>query len=166
MYDIDDLVIYRRDVCRVIGTAKSPSTGEECYILTPYETVDGSVRMTVPVANRGGHIRDVITPDEAQALMDRIGTIEPLVDKPANMKSQYVAMLKGDEIEDLIRVIKTACMRNRVRMDNHKKLAAIDGEYLGRAQDYLLKELSVTYGKCYEEVKEDFVANLRKHGIE
>lgn len=165
MYKINDLVIYRRDVCRVVGQEVSPSSGEDCYVLTPYETDDGSVRMLVPVSNKGGHLRDVITPAEAELLMENLDRIQPLVDKPANMKSQYVAMLKGDDIEDLIRVIKTAYMRNRTRMDNHKKLAAIDGEYLGRAQNYLLKELSVSYQKDYKTVEEDFLESLRRHGI-
>ena len=105
MYSIDDLVIYRRDVCRVAGRETSQVSGEDCYVLTPYASDDGSVRMLVPVSNKGGHLRDIITPPEAEALMERIGSIEPLVDKPANMKSQYVAMLRGDSIEDLIRVI-------------------------------------------------------------
>ena len=165
MYSIDDLVICRRDVCRVAGRETSQVSGEDCYVLTPYASDDGSVRMLVPVSNKGGHLRDIITPPEAEALMERIGSIEPLVDKPANMKSQYVAMLRGDSIEDLIRVIKTASMRNKARMENHKKLAAIDGEYLAKAMDYILKELSVAYGKGYDEIKEDFLASLRSCGI-
>ena len=32
MYKINDVVIYKRDVCRVVGREKSGFTGEKCYI--------------------------------------------------------------------------------------------------------------------------------------
>lgn len=163
MYKINDLVVYRRDVCRVIGKEISDMTGEECYILEPYEKADGSVRMKVPVSNKAGHLRDVLTKEQVKQLMKQVPELETLEDKPANMKSQYVTLLKGDEIADLIRIIKTSFLRNKVRMDSHKKLAAIDGEYLGKAERYLFNELSVALGLPYDKAKDYFEKEVEKY---
>lgn len=162
MYKKNDIVVYRRDVCRVTGKEKHDLTGEQCYVLAPYDTNDGSIRMLVPVSNKAGHLRDLITTDEIKKLIKRFPDVEPLEDKPANMKSQYVTMLKGSSIEDLIRIMKTSYMRNKIRLDNHKKLAAIDGEYLDKAEGYLFKELSVTLGKSVEETKDYFMKEVTK----
>ena len=42
MYKINDVVVYKRDVCRVVGREKSGFTGEKCYILVPYHTINGN----------------------------------------------------------------------------------------------------------------------------
>ena len=162
MYKKNDVVVYRRDVCRVSGKEKSDMTGEQCYVLEPYDKNEANMKMLVPVSNKAGHLRDLITPEEIKALIKNYDDVEPLEDKPANMKSQYVAMLKGDSIEDLIRIIKTSYMRNKARMDSHKKLAAIDGEYLEKAETYLFKELGVSLGKSLEQAKEYFIKEVQK----
>lgn len=162
MYKKNDVVVYRRDVCRVSGKQKSDMTGEQCYVLEPFDKSDGSMKMLVPVSNKAGHLRDLISKEEIKLLIKNYDDVEPLEDKPANMKSQYVAMLKGDSIEDLIRIIKTSYMRNKARIDSHKKLAAIDGEYLEKAETYLFKELGVSLGKTTEDAKEYFVKEVQK----
>ena len=56
--------------------------------------------------------------------------IERLENKPANMKSQYAALLKTDNIADLIRIIKTSHSRNQARREANRKMASVDDEYL------------------------------------
>ncbi len=165
MYQINDVVVYRRDVCRIVDTEKSEMTGEDCFVLEPYEARNGLRRMQVPVTNRGGHLRRLSTKEEIRELIERIPSLEMLENKPANMKSQYVALLKSDELDDLIRIIKTSYYRNKERMDNHKKLASIDGEYLQKAEKYLFSEFAVALGKSYDECKEDFITEIRKLGL-
>ncbi|MBQ9048724.1 MAG: hypothetical protein IJ120_12580 [Solobacterium sp.] len=162
MYNINDVVVYRRDVCRVVDKIKSDMTGELCYVLEPFHGADGSVRMQVPVANKAGHLRDLITKEGIEELMQNVHSIETLEDKPANMKSQYVALLKGDDITDLIRIIKTSYQRNKARQDSHKKLAAIDGEYLNKAEHYLFSELAVALNMTFEESKEFFEEKMKE----
>ena len=36
MYKKNDIVVYKRDVCKVVGKVRSDFTGEQCYILVPY----------------------------------------------------------------------------------------------------------------------------------
>ena len=166
MYKVNDVVVYRRDVCKIVGKHKSDFTGEQCYILVPYYNQDGSVRMQVPVSNKAGHLRDLVTKDEIHDLIQNTPDIETLVNKPANMKSQYSALLKTDDLSDLVRIIKTSYGRNKIRMEQHKKLASIDDEYLQRAEKYLYDEISVALNLSYDESKqyfEDEVAKTKKN---
>ena len=163
MYKVNDIVVYRRDVCKIVGKHRSDFTGEMCYDLVPYLKQDGSVKMQVPVSNKAGNLRDLITKDEIRELIISAPDIQTLENKPANMKSQYAALLKGNNIQDLICIIKTSYGRNKARMEQHKKLASIDDEYLQKAENYLYQEISVALGKTYEEAKayfEDEVAKL------
>lgn len=163
MYKVNDIVVYRRDVCKIVGKHRSDFTGEMCYDLVPYLKQDGSVKMQVPVSNKAGNLRDLITEDEIRELIISAPDIRTLENKPANMKSQYAALLKGNDIQDLICIIKTSYGRNKARMEQHKKLASIDDEYLQKAENYLYQEISVALGKTYEEAKayfEDEVAKL------
>ncbi len=168
MYNVDDIVVFRRDVCRVKGRKKSDFTGEMCYILVPYNSTDDSVTMQVPVSNKAGHLRDLVTKEQIEELIRNAPAIETLESKPANMKSQYAALMKGDSLEELICIIKTSYLRNDERMRNHKKLASIDAEYLEKAENFLYSELSVALQMSYEESKAYFekaVSDIRKAGI-
>ncbi len=162
MYSVNDIVVYRRDVCKVIGKHRSDFSGEMCYILVPYAQQDGSIKMQVPVANKGGHLRDLISRDQIDELIRSTPDIDPLASKPANMKSQYAALLKGDDIRDLIRIIKTSYERNMARVRQNKKTASVDDEYLRRAEKYLFDEISVSLGMSYDESKAFFEEEVAK----
>ncbi len=162
MYKINDVVVFRRNVCKVVGREVSDMTGEDCYVLEPYHKVEGSVVMKVPVANKAGNLRDVMTKEEVDSLIREFPLIKALADKPANMKSQYVALLKSNKLEDLLCIMKTSFARNKTRIENKKKAAAIDGEYLSKAEKYLFDEMSVALGLTYDESK-DYFMNALKH---
>lgn len=162
MYKINDIVVYKRDVCRVVGKHRSDFTGELCYILIPYNNMDGSTKMQVPVSNKGGHLRDLITMEEIRELIEKAPAIETLENKPANMKAQYANLLKGDSLQDLVCIIKTSYGRNQQRIEQHKKLASVDDEYLQRAEKYLFDEMAVAMHCSYEEAKRYFNEEVAK----
>lgn len=162
MYKVNDIVVYRRDVCKIVGKHRSDFTGEMCYDLVPYLKQDGSVKMQVPVSNKAGNLRSLITEEEIKELIVSAPDIQTLENKPANMKSQYAALLKGNDIADLICIIKTSYGRNKARMEQHKKLASIDDEYLQKAEKYLYEEISVALGKTYAEAKAYFEEEVAK----
>ncbi len=166
MYKINDVVVYKRDVCRVVGKEKSGFTGEKCYVLVPYNSTDGSTRMQVPVSNKAGHLRDLITKEEIEDLIQETPNIGMLENKSANMKSQYANLLKTDEITDLVSIIKTSCERNRIRMEQHKKAASVDDEYLRIAEKYLYEELAVSLGMSFEDAKSYFLGEVSKISID
>lgn len=162
MYKINDVLVYKRDVCKVVGKQKSPLNGEMCYVLVPYYQADGSIRMQVPVSNKSGNIRDVLTKKEIDKLIKETPDIESLPSKPANMKSQYTTLLKGNEITDLICIMKTSYGRNKVRQDQNKKVASVDDEYLKKAEKYLFEEMAVSLGKTVDDARKYFEKAVAK----
>ena len=162
MYKINDVCVYKRDVCKVVGKQKSPLNGEMCYILVPYYQADGTIKMQVPVSNKSGNIRDILTKKEIDKLIKETPDIASLPSKPANMKSQYTSLLKGTEITDLICIMKTSYGRNKVRQDQNKKAASVDDEYLKKAEKYLFEEMSVALGKSVEDAKKYFEKAVAK----
>ncbi len=166
LYKVKDIVVYRRDVCRITGKKRSDFTGEQCYILEPYFPTSGSVSIQVPVSNKAGHLRDLITKEEIDQLIIDTPDLETLESKPANMKSQYASLLKGNDISELVRIIKTSYGRNQERLEQHKKLASIDDEYLQIAEKYLYEELSVVLDLSIEDTKEYFEKEVAKLALE
>lgn len=161
-YKKGDVVVYKRDVCKVVRIGESEYTGEKCYILVPLAKQDGSVKMQVPVANRGGHLRDLMSKEQLRQLIDETPNVKTLVSKPANMKSQYVALIHSDDVMDLVRIIKTSYERNQERIANHKKLASVDDEYLQKAEKYLFNEIAATTGMSFDESKAYFESEVAK----
>ena len=162
MYKVNDVVVYRRDVCKIVGKKRSDFTGEMCYILVPYYQQDGSIKMQVPVSNKAGNLRDLITKKEINQLIKNTPSIKSLPNKPANMKSQYATLLKGNDIADLVCIIKTSYGRNKARKDQNKKTASIDDEYLQKAEKYLFDEIAVALGKDYDSAKAYFEKAVEK----
>ncbi len=153
MYKVNDIVVYRRNVCRVTGTTTSSFNGEECYLLEPYFPGDAQTKMVVPVANKGGHLRPVASRKQIEKLFAELKDLDTLENKSANMKSQYAALLKGDDLADLFCILKTSYLRNKKRAENHRKLASIDDEYFAKAEGYLLNECAVAMNMNREETK-------------
>ncbi len=162
MYKVNDIVVYRRDVCKIVGKHRSDFTGEQCYLLVPYEKQDGSVKMQVPVANKGGHLRNLITKEEIDQLIKETPDIQRLANKPANMKSQYAALMKTNNVADLVCIIKTSYSRNKARREANKRMATVDDEYLQKAEKYLYAEIAVAMGMTFEESKAFFENEVAK----
>ena len=118
------------------------------------------------MSNKAGHLRDLITKEEIENLIQETPNIGMLENKSANMKSQYANLLKTDQIADLVCIIKTSCERNRIRMEQHKKAASVDDEYLRIAEKYLYEELSVSLGMSFEEAKAYFLGEVNKISID
>ena len=118
--------------------------------------------MQVPIANKAGHLRALITKEEIEELIASTAYIDLLENKPANMKSQYANLLKTDDIHDLIAIIKTSYSRNQARIENHKKTASVDDEYLQKAENYLFNELAVALDMSYEAAKEYFNSRVEQ----
>ena len=118
--------------------------------------------MQVPIANKAGHLRALITKEEIEELINATAHIDLLENKPANMKSQYANLLKTDDIHDLIAIIKTSYSRNQVRIENHKKTASVDDEYLQKAENYLFNELAVALDMSYDAAKEYFNSRVEQ----
>lgn len=162
MYKRGDLVVYRREVCRVVRLAKSDFTKEKCYILVPFDNPDGSVKMQVPVSNKAGHLRDILSREEIENLIDEVMHSDSMKTKSSNLKSQYSNLLNSDSLEDLICIIKTSYQRSQERIAANKKTASVDDEYLHKAERYLFNEIAASLSISYEEAEQFFKERVNK----
>ena len=156
MYEIGDLIVYAGEgVCRVEEIGVPPMTGinkqRQYYTLKPlyragmvYAPVDTQVFM-----------RPVITREDAEALIDRIPEIEPVVYENSNLRflnEYYQAQLQNYNCEGLIKLIRSTRAKREVMIGRGKKLGLVDERYMKRAQDMLHGEFAVALGIERNEV--------------
>lgn len=158
MYKINDYVVYKKDVCRV-KDIKENDYNEKYYALIPLS--DESLIIDVPVENKQGSIRSIISKKEATKVIDMIPLIEPITDlNDKLLESEYKRLLYSGSYEDLIKIIKTTYIRNNNRILNKRKIGEKDDAYFKKAEKLLYDELSISYDMSYDEMKEYIVKKV------
>lgn len=161
MYKVNDYVMYKKDVCKVREIKNNKLNGNDYYILVPID--DKSLIIDVPVDNRMGFLRNLISKEEADLLIDNIGNIKPLenVDEK-NVDKSYRDLLYNGSHEDLIKIIKTAYLRNVDRVKNNKKIREKDKDYFNQAEKYLYNELAIVYEMTSDEIKNYIIQKVQE----
>ena len=153
MYKKGDYVVYRRDVCIIRDIKESKLKNTTYYVMNPID--DSSLIIDIPIENKMGFLRDVISTDKAKKLIERIPKINPIENiNEKNLDAKYKEMLYTGNYEDLIKIIKTTFLRNESRVNNKKKISEKDNTYFKLAEKYLYNELSVSLNMSVEEVKD------------
>ena len=153
MYKKGDYVVYRRDVCIIRDIKESKLKNTTYYVMNPID--DSSLIIDIPIENKMGFLRDVISTDKAKKLIERIPKINPIENiNEKNLDAKYKEMLYTGNYEDLIKIIKTTFLRNESRVNNKKKIKKKDNNYFKLAEKYLYNELSVSLNMSVEEVKD------------
>lgn len=153
MFKINDFLVYKKDVCKVINIKKNNLNNTEYYILMPID--DDSLIIEVPVNNKLGNIRSVISKEEVEKIIKEIPNIEVI--NPENDKlieQEYKKLLFNGSHKELITIIKTTYLRNKKRTDSNKKYSEKDKTYFDKAERLLYNEFSIVLNKTYEETKE------------
>lgn len=161
MYKANDYVVYKKDVCKVREIRKNNMNGLDYYILVPID--DNSLIIDVPTDNKMGWIRDIISKEEAERLINNIPKISPL----KNIDDKYIENTYKDLIyngtqEDLIKIIKTAYLRNEERLNNKKKISDKDSNYFNKAEKYLYNELSIALNMSFDETKNYIISKVQE----
>lgn len=145
MYTVNDYVIYRHNVCKI------KSNDNKFYIMTPID--DESLIINIPVNSI--LLRKVISSEKAKILIEKIPNISPLIDiNEKNVETQYKELLNTDNLENLVKIIKTTYLRNEKRINNKKKLSDKNDKYFNLAEKYLYNELSISLNETIESMKE------------
>lgn len=102
MYKVNDYLVYKKDVCKVREIKKNKINGIDYYILVPID--DESLIIDVPIDNRMGWIRDIISKEEADKLINNIPNIEPLKNiEDKLLENTYKKLIYNGTREDLIK---------------------------------------------------------------
>lgn len=150
MYKINDYVIYKREVCVVKDLKKI--NNQDYYTLENKE--DTSLKISIPVSQETQLLRHLATFDEISNTLDHINEIPTLNINERNLEEQYKLLLQGTTIENLIKIIKTAYIRNEIRKNNHKHLSDTDTSYQELAEQFLFNEIAYAMNISYDAAKE------------
>ncbi|MEE3343532.1 MAG: hypothetical protein VZS44_05535 [Bacilli bacterium] len=161
MYKKNDYLVYKKDVCKVKEIKKNKLNGLDYYILVPID--DESLIIDVPTDNRMGYIKDIITKEEAEKLINSIPQIEPLSNiEDKYIENRYKNLLYNGTREDLIRIIKTTYLRNEERTKNKKRISDKDFNYFNKAEKYLYNELSIALNMSFDETKDYIISKVKE----
>lgn len=150
MYKINDYVIYKREVCVVKDLKRI--NNQDYYTLENKE--DTSLKISIPVSQETQLLRHLATFDEISNTLDHINDISTLDINERNLEEQYKLLLQGTTIENLIKIIKTAYIRNKIRENNHKHLSDTDTSYQELAEQFLFNEIAYAMNISYDAAKE------------
>ncbi len=160
MYNVNDYLVYGKDVCKVEKIEEKKFNNEDYYLLRPVKNPD--LLISAPVSNKAGKIRPLISKEEITSLINDIPKIEVIETDDKFFEVEYKRLLLSGTHKDLIKIIKTTYLRNKKRLDNNKKIAEKDKTYFELAEEYLYHEFSIVLGKTFDETKEFIINEVSK----
>lgn len=154
MFKIGQIAVYRREVCTLVAIDRKYQNDEDYYVLVPVDNNTLTIRL--PISHAKGVLRPLITKAEVEDLIGRIPDIETVAINSWSHASEYRDLLSSSSHEDLIRIIKTAYLRQQDRTDKHQKVNENDKVYYRTAEKLLYSEIAAVLKLTYEEAR-DFV---------
>ena len=159
MYKINDYVVYKKDVCKIADIKEKK--GELYYLLVPVS--DNSLKIDLPVNNEQIFIRSLISKEEVDEIIKHIPDVSILTSTNNLLENNYKELLRDGSFESLIKIIKTAYLRNKEREENNKKKSDRDTYYLELAEKYLYTEFSIVLGLSFDETKEYIISKINSN---
>lgn len=150
MFNIGDFVVYKRDVCMIVGIKEKYHKGLDYYSLEP--VFDDTLKIDVPKTSN--LLRSVLSKKEVEDIIDRIPSIEYIDVNDKMLENEYKKLLHDSSYEGLIKIIKTTYVRNNDRINSKRKISEKDDMYFNLAEKYLYNEFAVSLGISPEEAKE------------
>lgn len=160
MYEINEYIIYKNEVCIVKDILKKYYKGEDFYVLEPIN--DKSLSIKLPVSDKNKILRRIITKEEALNLINEIPKIETVMLDDKYLDNSYKELLNERSHHSLIKIIKTAYIRNEERRNNKLKAKEKDCNYFNMAEKLLYDELSIALEKSYDDTKKFVINEVKK----
>ena len=158
MYKSGDVVVYSRDVYRIKDVQDNYFFNKTYYIMNPID--DDSLVTSVPV-DTTSYLRDVITKEEAEDLIAKIPFIETIQVNDRDIEYEYKRLLGENTLESLMKIIKTAYLRNMTRLDQNKKISEKDEQYFNQAERRLYNELSISLQLTFDETRQYVIDSVK-----
>lgn len=158
MYKIGEYVVYKKDVCKIEDIKNVRN--QDYYVLIPMS--DKSLKINVPVDNKFGLLRNLITKEELEKIIEIIPNISIVECNDKMIENEYRTLMNSGKHEDLISIIKTTYLRNKERLDNNKKIGDKDNSYFELAEKYLYNEFSIVLNMSYEDTKKYVIDKVSK----
>lgn len=159
MHSVGDYVIYRKEVCEIIGIKEKVFDDKNYYVLVPVN--DKSLKLQVPIEDNP-YLRDLVSKEEIEKVIEMIPEIEVINTTEKLIENEYKKLMNSGSFEDLIKIIKTTYLRNQNRLENNRKISEKDEQYFNKAEKLLYTEFSMVLNKSYDETKEYIVNKVEK----
>lgn len=158
MFEINDYVVYKRNVCKIEDIIKNKFNHKDYYLLIPID--DSSLKIEIPIDS--DKIRSIINYDEFMRLIDSIPMINVIDVDDKVIELEYKRLMGSDNIEDLIKIIKTTYQKNKQREDTNRKVRDKDIYYFNKAEKCLHNEFSLILNKSFDETKDYVVSYIQE----
>ena len=162
MFDIGDFVVYKRDVCKIVGIKEKYYKDIDYFSLEP--VFDDTLKIDVP--KNSNLLRNVLSKTEVEEIINRIPSIDAVVANDKMLENEYKKLLHDGGYDGLIKIIKTTYLRNNDRINNKKKISEKDENYFNLAEKYLYNEFAVSLGISPEEAKDYVINKVNKLSME
>ncbi len=152
-----------KGVCLVEGTTVLDMPGADknrsYYILKPTHAASSTVYVPLDLADSS--LRAILNKEQADALLASVAEILPIeVENDKLLEQSYKNHLRTNDCADLLRIMKTIEVRKKKRLDEGRKMTALDMKYMRLAQDNLLGELSICLALPREKISEQITLGL------
>ena len=116
MKNIGDFIVCHKQVCKIIDMNGN-------YLeLVPLN--EESLKMHIPSDSKV--LRNLISKEEIDKLLKEIPSIDAVGISERMIENTYKELLQSGTYEDLVKIIKTAYLRNEYRKNNNKKVSDRD----------------------------------------
>jgi RNA polymerase-interacting CarD/CdnL/TRCF family regulator len=147
MYKESNIIVYKRDICKIVEVKKKFINETDYYILEP--VFDPSLCISIPTTNKD--LRNVLNISEMDRLIEMIPSLSIIEADSYSIEKEYKKLINSNKIEDLMTIIKTVYSRNQIHIDNKKKISDKDSQYYEKALKYLGQEFSIALNKTYKD---------------
>jgi len=170
MLNIGECVIYgSHGLCSVrdILVPSFLERGKEKEYYQMVSAVDAGSVLYVPVEGAESKIRDVISADGAEELIDEI-EYAPEIELPEGKKAEPVIseVIKRNMVDEMMSLVKTLHKIKAIRLAEGKKFASMDEKYLGMAEKLLYNELAYSLDAEPSAIKDRIIDELDQLPLE
>lgn len=162
MLSIGNKIVYRDEVCTVVGIDKRYRDNEDYLVLN--SSRDDSLIIRVPKKMAAKLTRPLITKSEIEALIKKIPSIKTIPISSWGRGAEYKELLNNGCHESIIKIIKTAYMRNQDRADKRQKSNESDKQYFRQAEKILYEEIAAALEINYDDAREYIVSKVASLG--
>lgn len=159
MFNVGDFIVYKRDVCKIVGIKEKYYKDIDYYSLEP--VFDDTLK--IDVSKNSNFLRNILSKEEVEEIIDRIPTIDVIVANDKLLENEYKKLLHEEGYDGLIKIIKTTYLRNCDRINNKKKISERDEIYFNMAEKYLYNEFAVSLGVTFEEAKKYVIEKVTRN---
>ena len=166
MFSEGDYVVYGTNgVCKVekITTLdfRDVEKDRKYYALCP---VGSNGKLYVPVDSENASLRNMITRQEAQELLEKLPRIEPItIENEKLLEEMYKKCLRCYDCTEWVRLIKCIYARKQKRLQSGKKITSTDEKYMHLAEEALYSELGIALGIPRDQVLEYILEKMGKN---